>query len=160
MAKIKNLHLLSDDDLIELYKSSKSVKKTILIELNKRGITLVGKKFSKRILKTGRNIEMFLKECGFTYYASKINGNNRYASGCCEFIKEKIGDELYCFQINGLGLTEIKSVSEPVIFSINGKDPSITPQAFYVKEYSSFQEMVSGESDKLNFIALNNWSFN
>src|ERR1700722_16576172 len=129
MAKIKNLHLLSDDDLINLYKGSESAKKSILNELKKRGITLVGKEFSKRILKTGRNIETFLKECGFVYYASKLSGNNRYASGCCEFIKEKLGDALYCFQINGLGLAEIKSVNEPIVFSINGKDPSVTPQA-------------------------------
>ncbi len=97
----------------------------------------------KQQIKIAADIRRFLGLCGFQYTAA---GN-----GCHEFTKEKKGDKLYCYQINGEGLAEIKSPNEKIIFSINGIDPSVTPLAIYTKEYPNLQALVDGEKEKINF---------
>lgn len=161
-----NLNRLSDQELKDIYNGVPSMKTSALRELNKRGIFLEGNKFTKRIIKTPKNIEMFLRESGFDYFASLGKRGCPYPSGCCEFIADikdnkKFDNTIYCFQINGEGLSEIQSIDEPVIFSVNGKDPSITPLAIYSKEYPSFKAMIEGESDKVDFSsALKTWRLN
>jgi hypothetical protein len=77
-----------------------------------------------------------------------------------EYIKEKAGDELYCYQINGEGISKIESLDEPAIFCINGKDPSITPMYSYSKEYPNLKALVMGESHRNIFKnGLKNWKF-
>lgn len=145
------LKLLSDDELIELYKGSKSIKKLILAELKDRGIEYVNKSFTKRMIKTPKSIVLFLRDCGFDCGHSKQDGKNPYASGICEFWKEIKGDDKYCFQINGEGLSEIKSVNEPVYFSINGKDPSITPMYKRCTLYPNFKSLIESENKLVDF---------
>lgn len=164
--KTSNLNLLSDQELKDIYNGVSSMKKSALKELNKRGIFIEGKKFTKRIIKNAKNIEMFLRDCGFDYFASLGKRGCPYPSGCCEYLADikdnkQFDNTLYCFQVNGQGLSEITSVDEPVIFSVNGKDPSITPMYAYSKEYPNLKAMIEGESDKVDFSsALKNWRLN
>lgn len=161
-----NLNRLSDQELKDIYNGVASMKTAALQELNNRGIFIEGGKFTKRIVKTGKHIELFLRNCGFQYCASLGKRGCPYPSGCCEFLADikdnkQFDSNLYCFQINGQGLSEIQSINEPVLFSINGKDPSITPLFAYSKEYQNFKAMIEGESDKFDFSpAFKNWRFN
>lgn len=153
-----NLKLLSDDDLINLYRNTKETKAAILKELNNRGIKVTENKIIRSV-KTGRQIETFLKAAGFTYLASKRDMANPYGSGCGCFVKEIKGNKDYVYQINGVGISEIESINEPVLFSENGCDPVKTPMYRYSKEYPDFYSMVRNESKRGVFdIALKNYN--
>ena len=161
-----NLKHLSDQELKDIYNGVESMKKSALKELNQRGIFADGGTFTKRIVKTGKNVEMFLRDCGFDYFASLGKRGCAFPSGCCEFVANipndsKFDNKLYCFQINGEGISEIESIDEPVVFSVNGKDPSITPLFTYSKTYPNFKAMIEGELDKGCFSsALKTWRLN
>lgn len=97
----------------------------------------------KKVLNSPENIKAFLRDCGFIH----MTGGN----GCHEYIAPIEGDDIYVYQINGIGLSEIKSVDQPVIFSVNGKDPSVTPLAKSITEYPNLQMLIDDESIGLNF---------
>lgn len=143
---MKDLKLLSDETLMALYKNAPKIKMAIIKELSKRGIELSGKIFKKRALTTANHIPRFLKDCGFDAFESKISlAHNPYGSGVHEYWAENPNEKLYNYQVNAIGLSEITAINDPIIFSINGIDPSITPLPKYTKQYPSFIDMVLGE---------------
>lgn len=102
-------------------------------------------------INTAEQAEKFLKDCGFIGYHSVF-------SGVGEYIADKENDELYCYQINGEDITRVADLNEAVIFTINGKDPSITPLYSYSKEYYNFKEMIDGEKHRNIFNeGFKNW---
>ncbi len=143
---MNNLKHLSDQELIDIYNGVNSMKEKAMNELNNRGVFCNNDgSFTQRTVKTGKQIEMFLRLAGFDYLAS-LSKNTMYASGCCEYVKPM--DALFSYQINGDGLSEIKSVKDTVIFSENGADPSVTPMYRYSKIYPNFREMIIGEKHR------------
>lgn len=95
---------------------------------------------TKKRVKTSKDIRSFLKACSFEPCTS---GN-----GCCEYLKEISGDNLYVYQINAEAITDILFVDEKVFFSENGKDPSITPMYRYSVEYPNLKAMVEEETKR------------
>lgn len=107
----------------------------------------------KKIIKTKKDIQTFLITCGFERF-------NSIYSGVCEYLKDIQGDDIYVYQINGEGITDIESPDEMVIFCENGKNPSITPMYRYSKEYQNLKAMVEAESNRgIDFSGgLKKWS--
>ena len=147
-----NLNKLSNQELIDIYYGESLIRAKAKIELNKRGLYEEKGDFGKRLIKTGKNIEIFLKDVGFSYFASLPRKENQ-ASGCCEYHLPI--DKNRLFQINGLGLSEIESLKDPVEFSIQNTD---TMMGEYNKEYPDFEAMVNGEKDKVDFsVGFKRW---
>lgn len=143
---VNNLTHLSNQELIDIYNGVSSMKEKAIKELNSRGVFYKKGNFTKPFVKTAKQIEMFLRSAGFEYLASLPKNGNYHASGCAEYVKPI--DNLYSYQINGEGLSEIKSIHDAVIFSENGSDPSVIPTYRHHIHYSNFIEMINGEKHR------------
>lgn len=153
--KDNNLHLLSDEELILLYENKSSIRKQIIAELRNRGIEYRSGKFTQRTIKTAKNIEMFLRECGFEYFASLSKFGYRYPSGVCEYT---MTDSKYLYQINGEGISEIETPNDETWITIYPLTNNPNWEKYtYQKKYHSFTDLITKER-KVNFSSgLSKW---
>lgn len=110
-------------------------------------------KNDKKEIKTQKDIRQFLIDCGFDPLWSDEHVLQ-------EYLKEIKDDDLYVYQINGDGISDIENLDDTVYFSENGKDPSITPMYRYSAEYPNLKAMVEAESKRgIDFSkGLRKWS--
>jgi len=154
-----NLHLLTTDELKDIYLSTPSMKDKAAAELKNRGVSIVGDRFTKARFYRANQIVPFMRDCGFRYWASLKSSGNLYASGICEFIKDAPCGKNY-FQVNGEGLSEIVSLKEQVDVFIaasaigNGESTLIEHIT-----YPNFRAFVKAESERMGLNSgLEKWN--
>ncbi len=142
---------LSDADLILKYRSCVKRKERILSEISRRGINHLIDADFKRTIQSAKTIELFMKDCGFDYFASIAKKKARYPSGCCEF--HLLVDE-NVIQVNGEGLSELTSLEDSAIISMfNKKDYE---KSIFSKSYATLKQLI--QSEQQYFSKLSNWS--
>lgn len=108
---------------------------------------------NKKNIKTQKDIQSFLIDCGFTRTYSYINGIGHY-------LRDIEDDDVYIHQIDGWGLRDIESLDAGVVFVENGKDSSVTPMWRYCQDYPNLKAMVEAETKRgIDFSGgLEKWS--